>query len=354
MDTCCNTSSRGDLGTRHRAGEECGSSGDRAWDSDTRRVLRRSIARTLVAERGSASLIAANNVLAQVPDLNDFVAGIKILLGRAGCSPSNSRTCCSSWIRTSSTRSITNTSATSRFCGLEILALTACASSTWSELADARGFAPTLCVPRRGRGVQSDEQPSGGRWRLRVAEEPDIDAKPDRGFGAHVEDPSGRILDFLIAARRAGQAVAGYGAPGKGTHFSTIAVFGRPLEYTVDRNPYKHGPFLPGTQSQSSSTRTGFERDPAGFILDPSLEPAGRDCGPAVIRAGVGWHGSSSRFRRPIPVSRRRSSRHEWGKAAHEGRAFLRRPGHAHARRRRDRSQADGADRLPADPAGTS
>ncbi len=67
-------------------------------------------------------------------------------------------------------------------------------------------------------------------------------------FGAQVEATKRRILTFLIEARDAGKRVVGYGAPGKGnTLLNYCGVRTDLLEFTVDRNPYKHGRFLPGT-----------------------------------------------------------------------------------------------------------
>ena len=57
-----------------------------------------------------------------------------------------------------------------------------------------------------------------------------------------------RLLEFLIECRRDGKRVAGYGAPGKGnTLLNYCGIRTDLLEFTVDRNPYKQGQFLPGT-----------------------------------------------------------------------------------------------------------
>jgi hypothetical protein len=67
-------------------------------------------------------------------------------------------------------------------------------------------------------------------------------------FGEQVKEAKRKLLAFLIEARRAGKTVAGYGAPGKGnTLLNYCGIRTDFLDYTVDRNPYKHGKFLPGT-----------------------------------------------------------------------------------------------------------
>ncbi len=67
-------------------------------------------------------------------------------------------------------------------------------------------------------------------------------------FDEKVKETKRKIMAFLIEAKRAGKSIAGYGAPGKGnTLLNYCAIRTDFLDYTVDRNPYKHGKFLPGT-----------------------------------------------------------------------------------------------------------
>ena len=75
-------------------------------------------------------------------------------------------------------------------------------------------------------------------------------SRPERlaAFGEQVEATKRDLLEFLIAARRAGRRIAGYGAPGKSTTLLNYCGIRTDfLEYTVDRSPVKQGRFLPGT-----------------------------------------------------------------------------------------------------------
>ena len=67
-------------------------------------------------------------------------------------------------------------------------------------------------------------------------------------FSEQVKETKRKLLDFLIEAKQAGKSIAGYGAPGKGnTLLNYCGIRTDFLDYTVDRNPYKQGKFLPGT-----------------------------------------------------------------------------------------------------------
>ena len=67
-------------------------------------------------------------------------------------------------------------------------------------------------------------------------------------FDEQVKRTKRKLLAFLIEAKNAGKSVVGYGAPGKGnTLLNYCGIRTDFLDYTVDRNPYKHGKFTPGT-----------------------------------------------------------------------------------------------------------
>ena len=68
------------------------------------------------------------------------------------------------------------------------------------------------------------------------------------GFGERVAETKRRLLELLFGLRREGKRIVGYGAPGKGnTLLNYCGIRTDVLDYTVDRNPGKHGKFLPGT-----------------------------------------------------------------------------------------------------------
>ena len=103
----------------------------------------------------------------------------------------------------------------------------------WARPVEVAGE-PTQAV----RDVLAAEQAAG----LHTAEGHD-------GFAAAVSRVRDDLVAFLIEARRAGKTVVGYGAPGKGnTLLNYCGIRPDLLPYTVDRNPYKHGRFTPGTR----------------------------------------------------------------------------------------------------------
>jgi hypothetical protein len=78
------------------------------------------------------------------------------------------------------------------------------------------------------------------------------------------------LLEFLIAARRAGKRVAGYGAPGKAaTLLNYCGVRTDLIEYTVDRNPYKHGRYMPGVHIPVYAPERLAETRPDYIVILP-------------------------------------------------------------------------------------
>ena len=207
----------------------------------------RDLAAELVRDGTQADLIVGNNVLAQVPDICSFVAGMKTLLKPGGVItlefPHLMRLMERNQFDTiyhehfSYFSLLTTMKIMERF-GLTVFDVEELPTHGGSLRVYARhtedGSQP---VTDRARDLAQLEQ-KGGFTRLETY----------FSFDAKVKETKRKILSFLIEAKRAGKSIAGYGAPGKGnTLLNYCAVRTDFLDYTVDRNPYKHGKFLPGT-----------------------------------------------------------------------------------------------------------
>ncbi len=206
------------------------------------------LAQELVADGRRADLVAANNVLAQVPALNDFVAGIEIVLAPQGVAtievPHLVRLIEGLQFDTIyhehySYFSLTTMVRLFAEHGLEIFDVEELSSHGGSlrvfvQRADSRAHEPSKSVAR----VLGAEH-EGGYDSL----------EGYRDFAARVAEVKWSLLELLIGLRREGKQVVGYGAPGKGnTLLNYCGIRTDLLDYTVDRNPHKHGKFLPGTQ----------------------------------------------------------------------------------------------------------
>lgn len=205
------------------------------------------LAERLRSDGKQADLIAGNNVLAQVPDLNDFVGGLKVLLKPAGIItiefPHLMRLMQENQFDTiyhehfSYFSFITAEKIFSAH-GLTLFDVEELPTHGGSLRIYARHMEnTTLSITDRARELRQREVKAGFSKMEHYS-----------AFGEQVKETKRKILEFLIAAKREGKSVAGYGAPGKGnTLLNYCGVRTDFLEYTVDRNPYKHGKFLPGT-----------------------------------------------------------------------------------------------------------
>jgi len=206
------------------------------------------VAGELVAEGRRADLIAGNNVLAQVPDLHDFVAGLAVLLA-----PDGLLTLEFPHVLRLLERNQFDTIYHEHFSYFALAPVAELLSRHGLAVVDVEELAThggSLRVHARGRGQAVEPTP-------RV--EALLDAERRGGvferatwlaFAEGIDALRRETLAFLETARREGRTVAGYGAPGKATTFLNYCGIGPELlPYTVDRNPYKHGRLMPGTHN---------------------------------------------------------------------------------------------------------
>ncbi|OLE05641.1 MAG: SAM-dependent methyltransferase [Cyanobacteria bacterium 13_1_40CM_2_61_4] len=211
------------------------------------KLFGRQTARELVAAGTQADLLLGANVLAQVPDVNDFVGGMKLLLKAGG-------------IITIEFPHLMRLMAENQFDTIYHEHFSYFSFMTAERIFAAHGL--TLFdveeLPTHGGSLRiyarhtedSSKAVSERATKLRAREE---SAGLDRletyaSFTEQVHETKRRLLEFLISAKRRGKRIAGYGAPGKGnTLLNYCGIRTDFLDYTVDRNPYKHGKFLPGT-----------------------------------------------------------------------------------------------------------
>jgi 2-polyprenyl-3-methyl-5-hydroxy-6-metoxy-1,4-benzoquinol methylase len=203
---------------------------------------------TELADGGTrADLLVGNNVLAHVPDLNGFVAGLKVLLAPGGTItmefPHLMRLVGGNQF---------DTIYHEHFSYLSLLVterVFAAHGLTIFDVEELRTHGGSLRIYAR-HAEESDRPVLAPVEELHRRE---IDSGYHQietylGFAECVAETKRKLLEFLIAARRLGKRIAGYGAPGKGnTLLNYCGIRTDFLEYTVDRNPYKHGQYLPGT-----------------------------------------------------------------------------------------------------------
>ena len=206
-------------------------------------------ARELVAEGIRADLIVGNNVLAHVPDLNDFVAGLKILLAPGGVLthgvPPPAAADGGGPVRHHLPRALLLLLLRH---GAEGLRRARAHPVRRRGAAHARRLAADLRPARRGR-VEAGGRAGGGSAAPREeARRPRRGWRPTAPSASRSSESKRELLRFLIDAKEEGKSIAGYGAPAKGnTLLNYCGIRTDFLDYTVDRSPYKQGRFLPGT-----------------------------------------------------------------------------------------------------------
>ena len=204
------------------------------------------LARRLVAEGRQADLTAANNVLAHVPDINDFARGFAILLKPDGVATFEFPHLLN-LVRESQFDTIYH----EHYSYLSLVAVRRVFAAAGLSVFDVEAL-PTHGGSLRVYAQRADKGARAVEPRVSAMLEQERAAGVEtRGFYRTLQPRAEGIADglneFLIARRRAGETVAGYGAAAKGNTLLNFAGV-RPhlLPWVVDRNPAKRGKHLPG------------------------------------------------------------------------------------------------------------
>jgi hypothetical protein len=209
---------------------------------------RRTAHEVVSSHGGHADLILGNNVLAHVPDINDFVGGLKALLAPTGVVtmefPQLLHLIEQNYFDTIYHEHFSYLS----FSTVETIFAAHGLTLFDADEIDTHGGSIRIYA-RHAHDNTHPLTPRVGAMKLREESAGHRTLAYYESFGERVKETKQKLLEFLIEAKRAGKSVAGYGAPGKGnTLLNYCGIRTDFLDYTVDRSPHKFGNFLPGTR----------------------------------------------------------------------------------------------------------
>jgi 2-polyprenyl-3-methyl-5-hydroxy-6-metoxy-1,4-benzoquinol methylase len=229
----------------------------------------RESARRIQAEYGAPDLLLGNNVLAHVPDINDFVAGMQLLLKPDG-------------VITMEFPHLMQLMELNQFDTIYHEHFSYLSFTTVVRIFAAHGLTmfDVEQLPTHGGSLRiyarhaADASKPVGR---RVTELLALEAgkgyerlETYSRFEQRVRETKRKLLQFLIEVKARGQRIVGYGAPGKGnTLLNYCGIRTDFLDFTVDRNPYKQGKFTPGTHIPILAPERLMEARPDYVLILP-------------------------------------------------------------------------------------
>jgi len=193
-------------------------------------------------------LMIANNVIAHVPDLNDFVGGFKVMLAEAGV-----LTVEFPHLMNIIEENQFDTIYQEHYCYYSLLTMRQVLAHHGLTIFDVEEI-PTHGGSLRifARHTEDESKPVSDKVEaIETAERATgyTDIETYRRFADRVKEVKRSLLEFLINAKREGKRIAGYGAPGKGnTLLNYCGIREDFIDFTVDRNPMKQNTFLPGSR----------------------------------------------------------------------------------------------------------
>lgn len=226
------------------------------------------VGRRLAGEGRQADLLIGNNVLAHVPDINDFVAGLASLLATDGTLLMEFPHLLN-LIRGNQWDTIYH----EHFSYLSLLAVEKIFAAHGLELFDVEqvpthGGSLRIFAAHTASGRDASAELETVR---RVEAEAALDDLDTYGsFSRQVDETRAALVDFLRARRDSGKKVVAYGAAAKGnTLLNTSGVDDSLVSFVVDRSPHKQGLHLPGSHLEIRDPSAVFEAQPDYLLILP-------------------------------------------------------------------------------------
>lgn len=229
----------------------------------------RESAQDLRKRYGGADLLLGNNVMAQVPDLNSFVEGLRIFLADEGII-----TIEFPHLKHLVERNEFDTIYHEHFWYFSLLSVKTVFEKHGLKLFDVDE------LPTHGGSLRiyathqaNEAQPVQPAIKRILDEEHQLGydkMETYEAFHEQVKETKRKLIELLISLKRQGKSICGYGAPGKGNTLLNYCGLGTDfLDFTVDRNPYKQGQFLPGTHIPIYAPKKIFEAKPDYVLVLP-------------------------------------------------------------------------------------
>jgi len=250
------------------------------------------VARRLRAEHGAADVIIANNVMAHVPELNDFVGGIAELLADDGLV-----TVENPWVRDLIEHGEFDTIYHEHFYYYSCTAVDALVRRHEMYLNDVEYFPDLHGGTLRWHIGKVEAVTDRARQMLAAEHEAGVDTYPYYAhFAQRVEQTRSELRALLERLKAEGASIAAYGAAAKGSTMVNFVGLGTDLlDFVVDRNTHKHGTFMPGVHLPVRGVEALLEDQPDYCLI------LAWNFTDEIVQQQAGYVARGGRFIRPVP-----------------------------------------------------